>query len=492
MPELPPPKRQPACEPETARLPPAAGVAYAELHCRTNFSFLEGASHPDELVQTASALGYRALAITDRNSLAGVVRAHVAAKSAGLKLLIGAEVTPVDAPPAVLLATDRAAYGRLCRLLTRGRRNAPKGECSLTLADVAEHAEGMVACVVMKHVLAQYQPEALARAGQVIPSLALRVSMSDALHAYREIFGDRCYALAELHRGPDDRWLLAKMWQVAEQHSLPLVAGNDVHYHEPQRRFLADVLAATRAGCSVAELGERRFPNAERHLKSPAQMAKLFADCPEAIGRTIEVAGRCNFSLDELRYEYPEELSPPGMTPFEYLTTLTWQGARERYPLGIPEKIRSLVEHELALIAELHYEAYFLTVRDLVHFARSRGILCQGRGSAANSAVCYCLAVTSVDPERIDVLFERFISKERNEAPDIDVDFEHARREEVIQYVYDKYGRDRAAMTAEVICYRSKSAVRDVGKALGLSLDRVDRLAKAFEHYNDDDKLAVR
>jgi error-prone DNA polymerase len=542
MPELPPPKRLPVTNAAAGiaqgiergdspfrlnRLPaekspagkgqsPFSTLAYAELHCRTNFSFLEGASHPDELVQTAMALGYRALAITDRNSLAGVVRAHVAAKSAGLSLLIGAEVTPADAPPAVLLATDRAAYGRLCRLLTCGRRNAPKGECQLTLDDIAEHAEGILACVLMKHVLAYGQHAGESDFGFGISDFGFRkdhsnsfknpkseirnlkssalgcASRLNALQTYGEIFADRCYALAELHRGPDDRRLLAKMQQVAHQHRLPLVAGNDVHFHEPQRRFLGDVLCAIRAGCTVAELGKRRFPNAERHLKSPAQMAELFAECPQAFGRTVEVAGRCNFSLDELRYEYPEELSPPGMTPLEYLTRLTWQGASERYREGIPEKVRGLVEHELALIAELHYEAYFLTVRDLVQFARSRGILCQGRGSAANSAVCFCLGVTSVDPERIDVLFERFISKERNEAPDIDVDFEHARREEVIQYVYDKYGRDRAAMTAEVICYRYKSAVRDVGKALGLSLDRVDRLAKSFEHYSDDDKLAAR
>jgi error-prone DNA polymerase len=314
----------------------------------------------------------------------------------------------------------------------------------------------------------------------------------DVLDKYREIFSDRCYALAELHHGPDDRLLLAQMHEVARAHHLPLVAANDVHYHEPDRRFLADVLAATRAGCTVAELGHRQFPNAERHLKSPAQMAKLFSAAPQLISRTVEIADRCTFSLDELRYEYPEELSPAGMTPLEYLTQLTWQGARDRYPQGLPEKVRGLIEYELQLIAELHYEAYFLTVRDLVQFARSRGILCQGRGSAANSAVCYCLGVTSVDPGRIDVLFERFVSKERNEAPDIDVDFEHARREEVIQYVYDKYGRERAAMTAEVICYRSKSAVRDVGKALGLSLDRVDALAKSFEHYSDDDRLARR
>jgi len=501
-----------------------AGVAYAELHCRTNFSFLEGASHPDELVQTATALGYRALAITDRNSLAGVVRAHVAAKAAGLKLLIGAEVTPIDAPPVVLLATDRAAYGRLCRLLTRGRRNAPKGECRLTLDDLAEHAEGLLACVVLKYCLLESRLQAVvcrksspAEAGTPTsqpltagllnngrPAVGPTAGSGDPrrtegdprrtkiLHTCREIFSDRCYALAELHHGPDDRLLLAQMHEIAREHRLPLVAANDVHYHERERRFLADVLAATRAGCTVAELGHRQFPNAERHLKSSAQMAELFAEAPQLIARTVEIADRCTFSLDELRYEYPEELAPPGMTPLEYLTQLAWQGARERYPQGIPEKIRTLVEHELALIAELHYEAYFLTVRDLVQFARSRGILCQGRGSAANSAVCFCLGVTSVDPDRIDVLFERFVSKERNEAPDIDVDFEHARREEVIQYVYEKYGRERAAMTAEVICYRSKSAVREVGKALGLSLDRVDALAKSFEHYSDDDRLARR
>jgi error-prone DNA polymerase len=543
MPELPPPKRQPVIEPEISRLSSAGGVAYAELHCRTNFSFLEGASHPDELVQTAAQLGYRALAVTDRNSLAGVVRAHVAAKAAGLPLLIGAEVTPADAPPVVLLATNRAAYGRLCRLLTRGRRNAPKGECLLTLDDVAEHAEGLLACVVLKHcwstgfslpepppVVAglghrreerwseprcgrspdratdddRRSPQARTdteRAQVAVTCERPAVSPTagsgdprqlDVLHRYREIFAGRCYALAELHYGPDDRLLLAQMQALARLHRLPLIAANDVHYHAPERRFLADVLAATRAGCTVAELGHRGFPNAERHLKSPAQMAELFGGPGPFISRTVEIAGRCTFSLDELRYEYPEELSPPGMTPLEYLTHLAWQGARDRYPQGIPDKVRTLIEHELALIAELHYEAYFLTVRDLVNFARSRGILCQGRGSAANSAVCFCLGVTSVDPGRIDVLFERFVSKERNEAPDIDVDFEHARREEVIQYVYEKYGRERAAMTAEVICYRSKSAVRDVGKALGLSLDRVDALAKSFEHYSDDDRLARR
>jgi error-prone DNA polymerase len=505
MPELPPPKRQPpGCE--TASVKSVAGtVPYAELHCRTNFSFLEGASHADELVQTAHALGYQSLAITDRNSLAGVVRAHMAAKSAGLKLLIGAEITPLDGPPLVLLATDRAAYGRLCRLLTRGWRNAPKGECRLTLDDIAEHSAGLLAGVVLRQFLAFADDLTYWPAHKLSDAVALhsprtllvrggetRARDTKVLHGYREIFSDRCYALAELHCGPDDRRLLSRMQQLAADCRLPLVAANDVHYHEPQRRFLCDVLAAIREGCTVADLGYRRFPNAERYLKTPDQLAEMFADCPQALNRTVEIASRCHFSLDELRYEYPEELSPSGMTPLEYLTKLTWEGARDRYSEGVSDKVRTLIEHELALVAELHYEAYFLTVYDLVKFARSRGILCQGRGSAANSAICYCLGVTAVDPERIDVLFERFISKERNEAPDIDVDFEHERREEVIQYVYDKYGRDRAAMTAEVICYRSKSAVREVGKALGLSLDRVDALAKSFEHYSDDDRLARR
>ncbi len=458
MPELPPAKRQPHPHP----VPSAGNGRYVELHCRTNFSFLEGASHPDELVQRAAELGYAALAITDRNSVAGVVRAHVAAKEIGLKLLIGAEVMPSDAPAVLLLATDRAAYGRLVRLLTVGKRRAPKGECQLILDDVAQHAEGLLACAAAD------------------------------LPQYREIFGDRLYALAELFRGPDDARRLQEMRTVARRAHVPLVAANDVHYHVPERQFLQDVLTAIRLGRPVSRLGDALFPNAERHLKSPQQMAEAFAECPEAVARTLEVASRCAFSLDELRYEYPAEVCPAGLTPMEHLTRLTWEGARERYPQGLPDKVRSLIEHELRLIEDLRYEAYFLTVWDLVRFARSRDILCQGRGSAANSVVCYCLGVTSVDPDRIDVLFERFISRERNEAPDIDVDFEHERREEVIQYVYEKFGRERAGMTAEVITYRPRSAIRDVGKALGLSLDRVDTLAKTLEHFHETDKLAAR
>jgi error-prone DNA polymerase len=444
--------------------------AYAELHCRTNFSFLEGASHAEELAVRAAELGYAALAVTDRNSLAGVVRAHIAAKQHGLKLLIGAEITPVDAPAVVLWATDRRSYGRLSRLITCGRRRAEKGACEIQFDDLAEHSEGLLAGVV----------------GHALENRA------EPLHRYRELFGDRVYLLAELLRGTDDRRHLDELRALSKQTRVPLVAAGDVRYHVPGRMVLADVLTAIRHGTTVAEAGERLAPNAQRHLRPLDEIARLYADAPDALARTIEIADHCTFSLDELRYEYPEELAPPGMTPLEHLTTLAWRGAKKRYPRGIPNKVRRLIEHELALIGELHYEAFFLTVWDLVRFARHRGILCQGRGSAANSAVCYCLGVTSVDPDRADVLFERFVSRERNEAPDIDVDFEHERREEVLQYVYEKYGRERAGMTAVVITYRSRSAVRDAGKALGLSLDRVDALAKQVEGYAYEPKLAER
>jgi error-prone DNA polymerase len=301
------------------------------------------------------------------------------------------------------------------------------------------------------------------------------------LNLLRDAFPKRLYLLAELFRGPDDAAELARLMALSRETGLPLAAAGDVHYHSPARQPLHEVLTATRLGTTVDRLAEHRFANAQRHLRPVEQIAAAFAAASEAVHRTQEIADRCTFSLDELKYEYPEELAAAGFTPSDYLAYLAWKGARKRYPNGIGPKVRELLEHELALIEELRYEAYFLTVWDLVRFARQRGILCQGRGSAANSAVCYCLGVTSVDPARSDVLFERFVSKERNEAPDIDVDFEHERREEVLQYLYDKYGRERAGMTAVVITYRTKSAIRDVGKALGLSLDRVDALAKQVE-----------
>ncbi len=478
-------------------------MRYAELHAKTNFSFLEGASHPEEMVGRAAELGYAALAITDRNSLAGVVRAHVAAKEAGLKLLVGAEITPEDAPPVVLLPTDRAAYGRLASLITRGRRRAEKGECHLAFDDVAELSEGLLACIVgsagdwaSPSRALEKEKSAAERKRRPPPAQEHDCDSSnpnlETLNAFREVFADRCYLLAELHHGPDDARDLDYLAVLSRRTKIPLVAGGGAAYHVPERQALHDVLTAIRLGCTVAEIGEHRFPNAERHLKPPEAMAALFARAPDAVRRTIEVASRVQFSLDHLRYEYPEELAPTGIAPIEYLRQLTWAGARKRYPRGVPEKVRQLLEHELALIEELRYEAYFLTVWDLVRFARKRGILCQGRGSAANSAVCFCLGITSVDPERMDVLFERFVSRERNEAPDIDVDFEHQRREEVIQYLYEKYGRDRAGMTAEVITYRPRSAVRDVGKALELSLEQVDKLAKTIEHFHEEPEMARR
>ena len=444
---------------------------FAELHCKTNFSFLEGASHADELVARAAQLGYAALAVTDCNSLAGVVRAHGAAKDAGLKLIIGAEIKPIDAPPVVLWTTDRASYGRLARLITVGRRRAPKGECELTLDDVAQHSQGLIAGIDVQEG---------------------RRTKDEGLIEYRDLFGDRCYLLAQLFYGPDDAQWLNQLIQLSQRVRVPLVAAGGVYYHVPSRMVLHQVLTAIRLGTTVDQIGDARFPNAQRHLRSCEEIMTLFSPVPDAVRRTVEIADQCRFSLDELRYEYPEELAPRGMTPFEYLARLAWRGAHRRYPKEIPDKVRRLLQHELKLIEELHYEAYFLTVWDLVRFARRRGILCQGRGSAANSAVCYCLGVTSVDPERTDLLFERFVSRERNEAPDIDVDFEHERREEVLQYVYDKYGRERAGIAAEAITYRTRSAVRDVGKALGLSLDRVDALAKNLEGYHIDPGLDQR
>ena len=460
MPELPPSKRTPA-----EALKASTRSRYAELHCRSSFSFLEGASHPDELVNRAAALNLHALAVTDRNSLAGVVRAHVAAKEAGLKLLIGAEIVPVDSPPLLLLATDRASYSRLSTLITVGRRVASKGECHLTFQDVCEYSEGLLALIPLNACL----------------SLPSSVAV-EFLTECRSVFEGRCYTLAELTLGPDDDYLLQKQLALAGQVDLPVAAANDVHYHVAARQPLQDVVTAIRNGCRVDQLGALRFPNAERHLKSAAQMQDLFTTAPGLVTRTCEIADRCHFSLDELKYEYPEELCPSGQTPLEYLTQLTSEGAETRYPDGTPGKVQRLIAHELSLIAEMHYEPYFLTVWDLVRFARSRDILCQGRGSAANSAVCFCLGVTEVDPDRIDVLFERFVSKERGEPPDIDIDFEHERREEVLQYLFEKYGRDRAAMTGVVITYRTRSAVRDVGKALGFSLDRIDRIAKSLDH----------
>lgn len=463
-------KRQPALL-ANATTKRSAGPPYAELRCRTNFSFLEGASHADELVGRAAELGYQALAITDLNSLAGIVRAHVAAKQAKLKLLVGAELTLTDALPTVVWASDRPSYARLCRLLTLGRRRAEKGDCQLTWNDLAQHAEGLLVGVAPK------TPHCPA----------------NLLAKYYEAFSDRCYLLAGLHRHGDDVDRLAAYAKLSQQTGLPLVAAGDVYYHIPERQPLHDVLTAIRHGVTIDEAdGQSLLTNGEHHLRSRLDLEQLYRNFPEALARTVEIANRCQFSLDELRYEYPDELVPKGKKPFQWLEALVQRGAEQRYPESVPAKVRQTLHKELALIKKLNYEAYFLTVWDLVRFARSQGILCQGRGSAANSAVCYCLGVTSVDPAQSDLLFERFISEERGEPPDIDIDFEHERREEVLQYVYQKYGRNRAGLAATVISYQLRSAIRDAGKALGLSLDRVATLSKQVDGWTRDPKLPQR
>ena len=451
-------------------IPSSRFSSYVELHVTSNFTFLHGASHPEELVQQAASLGHGAAAITDRNTLSGIVRAHIAAKDIGIPLVVGCRVelhTQAEAPRLSVLVypTNRAAYSRLCRLLTLGKRRAPKGRCELTVHDLVDHHEGLLAIVVPPAVLDEDFIEIVRGLGRVFDD-------------------DRLWIASSCLYGPDDRERLAQLIALSNHTKAPLVATNDVHYHVAQRRPLQDVLTCIRLGCTLPEAGFRLFAHAERHLKRPQEMARLFAKYPQAIARTVQIAQRAAaFNLDELRYEYPDEIRPPNRTPMQHLIDLTWQGAAKHYPQGVPEKVRRQIENEFALIDELNYAPYFLTVYDLVVFARSRGILCQGRGAAANSAVCYCLGVTAVDPDRIDLLFERFVSRERNEPPDIDIDFEHERREEVIQYIYGKYGRDRAALTAEVITYRGKSAVREVGKALGLSLDCVDRLSKSMDWW---------
>jgi error-prone DNA polymerase len=436
---------------------PVSGPVYAELQVSTNFTFLRGASHAEELALSAAALGHAAIAVTDRNSLAGVVRAHIAAKGAGIRLVVGCRLDLTDGPSLLCLPTDRAAYGRLSRLLTVGRRRAPKGQCELSRADLYEHDEGQILIAV--------PPE---HPGEEFIA---------ALRDYRARFRKRLYlAASHLYRGDDAR-RLAHLAALAVDVRVPLVATNDVHYHAPHRRVLQDVLTCIREHRTLHTAGYLLAANAERHLKAPEEMARLFHRYPDAVARTVEIAAACAFSLDELRYEYPDEITAEGRTAQQELAHLTALGAAERYPEGVPAKVQAAIDHELPLIEQLGYAPYFLTVHDIVRYARSRDILCQGRGSAANSAVCYCLGITAVDPARSDLLFERFVSAARNEPPDIDVDFEHERREEVIQYIYAKYGRDRAGIAATVSRYRARGAVRDVGKAFGLSDDTVGRLA---------------
>jgi error-prone DNA polymerase len=436
---------------------------YAELHCLSNFSFLRGASHPHELVERAKELGYYALAITDECSMAGVVRAHTAAKECGLKLIIGSELHLDDGTHLVVLVQNHQGYGNLCELITHGRRKAVKGDYLLTRADFGNSLPG---CLVMW-----------------APTEPGDHTTADWL---KKTFPRRCWGAVAMHLDGEERERLMAMHQL----DLPLVAAGDVHMHARSDRKLQDTLTAVRLRKSVPEACGDLFANSERHLRPRERLAKLYP--PELLAETLRIADLCTYTLDELRYEYPRELVPAGHNPTTWLRELTEQGTRLRWPVGVPDKARNQIEHELKLIAELHYEPYFLTVYDIVQFARSKGILCQGRGSAANSAVCYCLGITELDPGRMNLLFERFVSKERHEPPDIDVDFEHQRREEVIQYIYGRYSRERAAIAATLITYQARSAVRDVSKALGLSLTQADRLANVFQWWDTSEVTTQR
>ena len=423
-------------------------MPYAELQVTSNYSFLRGASHVEELVAQAAALGLPALGIVDRNSLAGIARAHQRAREAGVRLVVGCRLDLDDGTPLLLYPQDRPAYSRLCRLLTLGKQRTGKGGCRVGWDDVDPSA--LVALRLVD------QPDDALAAG---------------LHLLRDVFGRRAHVTMSVRRRPGEAVRLARIEQQARAARVATVATGDVLYHLPQRRILQDVVTCIREGCTIDAAGFRREPHAERHLRGPAEMARLFAAHPDAVARTLDVAQSCTFSLDELRYQYPDETERPGVTAQQTLDALVWSHLANRYPEGAPEKVVAQLRHELALIAELDYAPYFLTVHSIVRFARSRGILCQGRGSAANSAVCYVIGITAIDPTASGLLFERFVSAARREPPDIDVDFEHERREEVIQWVYDHYGRDRAALCATIIRYRARGAIREVGKALGLTED---------------------
>ncbi len=441
--------------------------AYAELHCLSNFSFQRGASSARELFERAKACGYHALAITDECSLAGIVRAHEAARDTGLKLIVGTECQIENGPKLVLLCENLTGYTALCALITRGRRAADKGSYRITRADLADGLPG---------TLALWLPAAT-------PS-------HDHGQWLQTVFKDRLWLAVELHRGPDDERRLHELLSLAQALGLRAVATGDVHMHVRRRRALQDVMTAIRHHCTVGEAGDLLFPNGERHLRTREALSAIYPT--HLLEESIRIADRCQFALTELVYRYPAELVPEEHTATSWLRQLTEEGMRWRWPEGAPIKVRAQIDYELQLIATLKYESYFLTVHDIVRFAHSQGILCQGRGSAANSAVCFALGVTEVDPARINLLVERFISIERNEPPDIDIDFEHERREEVIQYIYGKYGRDRAALAATVICYRGKSAVRDVARVLGLPMDQVDLLSKVFAWWDGEDALEDR
>ncbi len=485
--------------------------SYAELHCLSNFSFQRGASSARELFVRAKKLGYKALAVTDECTMAGIVRAYEAAQENDLKLITGTELTLDDGTKLVLLAVDHDGYTDLCLLITNARRRAAKGEYRATRADVEALGAGVLCLWIPSNAetagrncgrdespdkrspvqdASGIEPAAVGAFAPPTMRSRTEAPSSEIAAWITAAFPGRCWLAVELHRAGDDAERLAALTALGETHGIPLVATGDVHMHVRRRRALQDVVTAIRLGCTVAEAGHALFPNGERHLRAREDLAALYP--PALLAESVRIAERCTFDLGKLDYRYPHELVPEGMTATAHLRALTQAGAARRWPDGVPESVQKLVDHELRLVAELKYEHFFLTVQDIVAWARAQGILCQGRGSAANSAVCFCLGITEVDPARMNMLFERFISKERDEPPDIDVDFEHERREEVIQYVYSKYGRTRAALAATVICYRAKSAIRDVGKALGLSLEQVASITRALSWWDGIETVDAR
>jgi len=447
-------------------------MGYSELQVTSNFSFLRGASHPHELVAQGSALGYEKIAITDRNTLAGIVRAHAAAREHNIKIIPACRLDLMDGPSLLAYPTTKEAYGRLSALLTLGNRRAEKGKCHLSRADVYEYALGIIFVVVMP--------------GKLNRRFEFEADFISAVEEYRKEFGKMFYlSVCRIYLGNDDK-LIFRISQFSDRLDIPVVATGDVHYHDPSRRELQDVLTCVREKCTIQEAGFRLHQNAERYMKPVEEIERLFRRFPTAVKNAKRIADACTFSLDELKYVYPEEINASGRSPMEELVYLTWKGAHDFYGDEIPEKVVNMIHHEMSFVEKMDYANYFLFVEDIVREARKRGILCQGRGSAANSAVCFCLGITSVNPMKFDLLFERFISSERNEPPDIDVDFEHERREEIIQYIYDKYGRDRAAIVATVTQQHQKGAIRDVGKAMGLSVDTINRLSGSLWEYTDE------
>jgi error-prone DNA polymerase len=445
---------------------------YTELQVTTNFTFLRGASHPEELVEQAAEYDFKAIAITDRNTFAGIVRAHAAAKKAGIRIIVGVRLDLLDGPGLLAYPTNKDAYSRIGNLLTVGNLRAEKGECHLYKADVYQCCEGVKFIVL--------PPEKLNSVFE-LDSL-----FETSLKEYYQVFKSDLYIAASRRYHGDDSKYLYRLTQLSGKLNIPIVATNDVHYHTPSRRQLQDIVTCIREKCTIYNAGFRLHANAERYLKPEDEMLRLFAYYPDAINQTQQIAEACQFSLDELKYEYPEEITSEGRTPQEELTFLAWEGAKEKFGEPLPAKTVKAIKHELHFIEQMNYAAYFLTVYDIVRYARDQKILCQGRGSAANSTVCYCLGITSVNPEKFDLLFERFISSARNEPPDIDVDFEHERREEVMQYIYRKYGRDRAAIVATVTQQHQKGAIRDVGKAMGLSVDTINRISGSIWEFTDE------